>query len=102
MLRLGPASIIVPTHSLLQALQQHRPDIAVVQTECTWPCHPVCAAAGCLSGEENISIIVAPIFEGFALSSLGSPEAAAQQFLDTIAAPTGSDKTATLVAAQQR
>jgi hypothetical protein len=45
---------------------------------------------------------VAPIFEGFALSSLGSPEAAAQQFLDTIAAPAGSDKTAALVAAEQR
>lgn len=54
------------------------------------------------SGEENISIIVAPIFEGFALQSLGSPQAAAQQFLDTIAAPAGSDKTAALVAAEQR
>lgn len=54
------------------------------------------------SGEENISIIVAPIFEGFRLDSLGSPQAAAQQFLDTIAAPQGSDKTAALVAAEQR
>jgi hypothetical protein len=58
--------------------------------------------AACCSGEQNISIIVAPIFEGFALQSLGSPQAAAQQFLDTIAAPAGSDKTAALVAAEQR
>lgn len=62
----------------------------------------VCACVCPCSGEENISIIVAPIFEGFQLSSLGSPQQAAQQFLDTIAAPAGSDKTAALVAAEQR
>lgn len=45
---------------------------------------------------------MAPIFEGFQLDSLGSPQAAAQQFLDTIAAPQGSDKTAALIAAEQR
>eukprot|EP00878_Enallax_costatus_P032031 GHUV01035122.1.p1 GENE.GHUV01035122.1~~GHUV01035122.1.p1 ORF type:complete len:148 (+),score=32.28 GHUV01035122.1:1210-1653(+) len=54
------------------------------------------------SGEENISVIVAPIYEGFYLASLGTPEAAAQNFLDTIVAPAGSDKTANLKQAQQR
>eukprot|EP00879_Flechtneria_rotunda_P006547 GHRR01006880.1.p1 GENE.GHRR01006880.1~~GHRR01006880.1.p1 ORF type:complete len:308 (+),score=105.40 GHRR01006880.1:460-1383(+) len=54
------------------------------------------------SGEENISVIVAPIFEGFKLQGLGTPSSAAQQFLDTIAAPAGSDKTAILLSAQQR
>jgi len=53
-------------------------------------------------GEENISVIVAPIFEGFRLESLGTPQAAGQSFLDTIAAPPGSDKTAELVAAASR
>lgn len=54
------------------------------------------------SGEENISVIVAPIYEGFQLSSLGTSQAAAQNFLDTIVAPAGSDKTARLIAAQER
>jgi hypothetical protein len=57
--------------------------------------------AAAARGEENISIIVAPIFEGFRLDSLGSPAAAAQQFLSTIA-PQGSDRTATLISAEQR
>lgn len=56
----------------------------------------------CCRGEENISVIVAPIYEGFKLSSLGTPEAAAQNFLDTIVAPQGADRTAKLVQSQQR
>jgi hypothetical protein len=71
------------------------------QNHCSLPRYSRCLRCAC-SGEENISIIVAPIFEGFSLSSLGTPQAAAQQFLDTIAAPAGSDKTAALVAAEQR
>lgn len=66
------------------------------------PQHCLLSIVLCCSGEENISIIVAPIFEGFALSSLGSPQAAAQTFLDTIAAPAGLDKTAAVIAAEQR
>lgn len=54
------------------------------------------------SGELNASVIVAPIFVGFKLESLGTPQAAAQRFLDTTAAPPGSDKTAQLLAASSR
>lgn len=53
-------------------------------------------------GEENVSVVVAPIFQGFKLENLGTPAAAAQYFLDNIVAPPGSDKTATAIAAQQR
>lgn len=53
-------------------------------------------------GEENISVIVAPIYEGFNLRGLGTPDEAAQYFLDNIVAPAGSDKTAKLEQAQQR
>jgi hypothetical protein len=53
-------------------------------------------------GEKNVSVIVAPIFQGFKLAGLGSPAEAAQRFLDTTAAPPGSDKTAELVAASSR
>jgi hypothetical protein len=35
-------------------------------------------------GEENISVIVAPILPGFSLESLGSPSQAATQFMDTV------------------
>eukprot|EP00882_Tetradesmus_deserticola_P018184 GHRQ01019513.1.p4 GENE.GHRQ01019513.1~~GHRQ01019513.1.p4 ORF type:complete len:138 (-),score=35.91 GHRQ01019513.1:937-1350(-) len=54
------------------------------------------------TGEENISVIVAPIFQGFQLQSLGAADAAGRYFLDNIVAPAGSDKTATLLAAQER
>ncbi|GFH17698.1 PsbP domain-containing protein [Haematococcus lacustris] len=50
------------------------------------------------SGEENVSVIVAPIFEGFSLSAMGSPEKVATQFLATIA-PEGSAKEAHLLSA---
>lgn len=49
-----------------------------------------------------MSVIVAPIYEGFTLSSLGSPGDAAQRFLDTVAAPAGGTKRARLVAASDR
>eukprot|EP00877_Chromochloris_zofingiensis_P014932 jgi/Chrzof1/9693/Cz04g12120.t1_PPD7[v5.2] len=60
-----------------------------------------CAAFGPAgsSGEENISVIVAPIYEGFRLDSLGQPTDAAQRFLTTTAAPPGSNKQAQLVTA---
>jgi hypothetical protein len=54
------------------------------------------------TGEENISVVVAPIFQGFKLESLGAADAAGRYFLDNIVAPAGSDKTATLIAAQER
>ncbi|KAJ9516155.1 hypothetical protein QJQ45_024587 [Haematococcus lacustris] len=53
------------------------------------------------SGEENVSVIVAPIFEGFNLSAMGSPEKVATQFLATIA-PEGSAKEAHLLSASSR
>ena len=48
------------------------------------------------SGEETVSVIVAPITAGFTLASLGPPEAAAARFLSTIAAE-GSGREATLL-----
>lgn len=54
------------------------------------------------SGEQNISVVVAPIMGGFRLDSLGPPAAAAQRFLDTTVAPPGSPLTATLVNAYAR
>jgi hypothetical protein len=54
------------------------------------------------TGEENISVVVAPIYQGFKLESLGAADAAGRYFLDNIVAPAGSDKTATLIAAQER
>lgn len=48
------------------------------------------------SGEENVSVVVAPIAPGFTLGSLGPPEAAAVRFLSTIA-PEGSGREATLL-----
>ena len=38
------------------------------------------------AGEENISVVVAPIRDGFTLQRMGSPEEAAQRFLDTTGA----------------
>lgn len=49
------------------------------------------------SGEKNISVVVAPIREGFRLESLGTPEQAATRFLDGSIAPKGSGKTAILL-----
>lgn len=66
------------------------------------PCHSPCLPCPhCLAhrGEENISAIVAPIFTGFRLDSLGAPEEAAQRFIDNTFAPAGSGKEGTLIAA---
>lgn len=49
------------------------------------------------NGEQNISVVVAPIREGFRLESLGTPEQAATRFLDGSIAPKGSGKTAILL-----
>lgn len=49
------------------------------------------------TGEDNISVIVAPIRDGFKLENMGSPQEAAQLFLDNTVAPPGSDKVAHLV-----
>lgn len=54
------------------------------------------------SGEENISVVVAPIREGFTLQKMGAPQEAAQTFLQTTVAPEGSGKTATLLSAGAR
>jgi len=54
------------------------------------------------SGEENVSVVVAPIMAGFSLEQLGPPERAADFFLNNTIAPPGSNKEATLVRATQR
>ncbi|GMH38291.1 hypothetical protein BSKO_06175 [Bryopsis sp. KO-2023] len=54
------------------------------------------------TGEENVSVVVAPIAPGFTLASLGNPEEAGQKLLDTVIAPEGSGKNATLLSAEQR
>jgi len=54
------------------------------------------------TGEENISVIVAPIRDGFKLENMGSPTEAAQRFLDTTVAPPGSDRTAVLLSARSK
>lgn len=38
-------------------------------------------------GEENVSVIVAPIMAGFSLDSLGGPRDAAERFLASLAPP---------------
>jgi len=53
------------------------------------------------SGEENVSVIVAPILPGFAFSSFGTPEVAAASLLSKFIAPEGSGKKATLIAAEE-
>ena len=68
----------------------------------TISCIPYISISVCTRrGEENVSVIVAPIFEGFTLQSLGSAEASARTFLGTIA-PEGSGKVAALIGASQR
>uniref|UniRef100_A0A7S3QR45 PsbP C-terminal domain-containing protein n=1 Tax=Dunaliella tertiolecta TaxID=3047 RepID=A0A7S3QR45_DUNTE len=42
------------------------------------------------TGEENISVIVAPIYEGFNLGAMGAPDTVAEQFISMIAPPGGS------------
>lgn len=38
------------------------------------------------SGEQNMSVIVAPVLEGFSLQSMGSPDKVALQFLQSVSA----------------
>lgn len=54
------------------------------------------------TGEENVSIVVAPIYAGFALSQLGSPAEAAERLLLPTVAPPGSGRQAALLAAASR
>jgi len=54
------------------------------------------------NGEENISVVAAPIMAGFSLEGLGDPAKAAQSFLDSTIAPPGGDKRATLLNAGSR
>lgn len=49
------------------------------------------------NGEDNISVVAAPIMPGFSITGLGDPSAAAQSFLDSTIAPPGSDKNALLL-----
>lgn len=51
------------------------------------------------TGEENVSVVVAPILPGFSLAQLGAPGDAARRFLDATVAPPGSGRTAELVSA---
>jgi hypothetical protein len=57
-----------------------------------------CVAAG----EENLSVIVAPIGGGFRLADLGDARRAAERFLSTTVAPEGSGKEAVLIDAYER
>lgn len=54
------------------------------------------------TGEENLSVVVAPIAGGFNLSDLGGPRQAAERFLATTVAPEGSGRTANLIDAYER
>lgn len=54
------------------------------------------------SGEDNISVIVAPIPQGFRLEKLGTPEEAATHFLETTVAPPSSNRVARLIDAKSR
>jgi hypothetical protein len=54
------------------------------------------------NGEDNISVVAAPIMPGFTIQGLGDPSTAAQSFLDSTIAPPGGDKTAVLRAAGSR
>ena len=53
------------------------------------------------TGEDNFSVVVAPIRDGFSLQKMGSPEAAAERFLDSVAPP-NSDRVGTLISATSR
>lgn len=51
------------------------------------------------TGEENVSVVVAPIMPGFSLEQLGTPTEAATTFLERTVAPPGSGRVARLVSA---
>lgn len=54
------------------------------------------------TGEQNLSVIVAPTSRNFELQSLGSPTNAAQRFLETTIAPRSSEIEAKLITASER
>lgn len=54
------------------------------------------------SGEENVSVVIAPIGPGFRLTDLGQPSEVGQQLLDKSIAPEGSGKVATLLGSSSR
>lgn len=54
------------------------------------------------TGEVNVSVVVAYIASGFRLESLGTPQEAAERFLNTIVAPEGSGRQAALISARER
>lgn len=54
------------------------------------------------NGEDNISVVAAPIMPGFSIRGLGDPSTAAQSFLDSTIAPPGGDKTASLIQSGSR
>ncbi|CAL8464210.1 g3745 [Coccomyxa elongata] len=54
------------------------------------------------TGEENLSVVVAPINGGFKLGDLGGPRQAAERFLSTTVAPEDSNRTAELINAYER
>ncbi|KAL2628815.1 hypothetical protein R1flu_013501 [Riccia fluitans] len=53
-------------------------------------------------GEQNVSVVVAPVFPGFSLQKLGGPRDAGELILKKFIAPGGSKLEATLLTAQQR
>ena len=54
------------------------------------------------TGEENISVVVAPIQTGFKLESLGTAEQAGRRFLETTVASINANREANLLSAQSR
>ena len=54
------------------------------------------------SGEENISVVVAPIQPGVKLEDLGSAEEAGRRFLETNVASINANREANLIHAQSR
>lgn len=54
------------------------------------------------SGEENISVVVAPIQTGFRLETLGTAEQAGRRFLETTVASIDANREATLLSAKSR
>ena len=54
------------------------------------------------TGEENMSVVVAPIQPGFKLEDLGSAEEAGKRFLETNVASINANREAKLLSAQSR
>lgn len=54
------------------------------------------------TGEENISVVVAPIQPGFKLESLGTAEQAGRRFLESTVASINANREAKLLAAESR